>query len=158
MYNFVVKDIQNNDSQSLISPINITSNSKQILPVMRKSVESVQKVDENNDYMVADNNPHVTKNLKNNLKNIMGRYVTNNKVYRSSTVFNNLKDDSEVLKSNNGSSDIQNGVSVQDENKDELQDVTGKLWLICIFNNTKYAGYFCRKRCPCIFSIKFIYL
>ena len=127
MYNFVVKNIQNNDSQSLIPPLDDTSNSKKILPVMRRSIESVQKVNGNNDYMVADNNPQITKNLKSNLKNIMGRYVTNYDVYRSSTVFNNLKDDSEVLKSNNGSSDVQNGISVQDENKDELQDVTGKL-------------------------------
>jgi hypothetical protein len=99
---------------------------------MRRSIDSVKKVDENNDYMVADNNPQVTKNLKSNLKNIMGRYVTNYNVYRSSTVFNNLKDDSEVLKSHNESSEVQNGISLQDENKDELQDVTGKLWLICI--------------------------
>jgi hypothetical protein len=132
IYNFVVENIQNNDFQSLIPPLDVTSNSKKILPVMRRSIEPVQKVNGNNDYMVADNNPQITKNLKSNLKNIMGRYVKNYDVYRSSTVFNNLKDDSEVLKSNNGSSDVQNGISVQDENKDELQDVTGKLWLICI--------------------------
>lgn len=103
---------------------------------MRRSIDSVKKDNENNDYMVANNNPQVTKNLKSNLKNIMGRYIANYNVYRSSTVFNNLKDDSEVLKSNNGSSEVQNGISLQDENKDELQDVTGKFWLICICNKS----------------------
>jgi hypothetical protein len=51
-------------------------------------------------------------------------------------VFNNLKDDDAILKRNvNDSSELQNVISLQEDNKDELQDVTGKWFLILILYN-----------------------
>lgn len=51
-------------------------------------------------------------------------------------MFNNLKDDDAILKRNvNDSSELQNVISLQEDNKDELQDVTGKWFLILILYN-----------------------